>query len=66
MAKVVLTQKEKIAKHLNAGKTLTAEQARTKFSVAKPSARIRELRVSGMSILSTKNRQGTPAWKLAA
>jgi hypothetical protein len=58
-----LSQKAQIEKLLRRGRVLTAAQLR-ELGVTKPSARICNLRNDGLKIVSTTNRQGTPAWKL--
>lgn len=59
-----VTQKERIVKFLTKGRLLTAKQAKS-FGIEKPSARICELRKKGLNILSTTNKSGVSAWKLA-
>lgn len=58
-----VSQKSQIEKLLRRGRVLTAAQLR-ELGVQKPSARICNLRDDGLQILSTTNKQGTPAWKL--
>lgn len=44
------TQTEKVAKYLKAGRTLTAREARSRFSIKNLRARIFDLREAGMNI----------------
>lgn len=44
------TQVEKVARYLKAGRTLTAREARARFSIQNLRARIFELREAGMNI----------------
>lgn len=59
-----LSQKAQLVKFLSKNATLSADQALTKFGIQKLSARVRELRVSGVNIATTKNRKGETAYKL--
>lgn len=61
-----LSQKSKLVKHLSKNANLTREQALNKFGVTKLSARVRELRMSGMNIENTRTRRGEFAYKLVA
>lgn len=59
-----LSQKSKLVKFLATNATLTREQAEKKFGVTKLSARVRELRLSGLQIENTRTRRGVFAYKL--
>lgn len=63
--KAKVTQNQRIKSFLNKGKLLSTKQIRSMYRAAKPSARIRELRVSGLNIKSTTNTKGNFAYVLA-
>ena len=64
--KAKVTQNQRITNFLTKGKVLSTKQIRSMFRAAKPSARIRELRVSGHDILSVTNTKGNFAYWLNA
>lgn len=64
MTKVKPTQQERMLKFMANGRMLSPTQARTLFAVAKPSARISELRDLGYDIVSTKNTKNRFAYQL--
>jgi L-lactate utilization protein LutB len=45
-----ITQVEKVARYLRAGRTLTAREAQARFSIKNLRARVSELRAAGMQI----------------
>jgi len=50
MTTQTLTQAEKVARYLRAGRTLTAREAQARFSIKNLRARVCELRSAGMLI----------------
>lgn len=64
MTKAKMTQKSRMLNFMADGRMLSPKQARTLFSVAKPSARICELRDDGHEIISTKNTKNRFAYQL--
>ena len=59
-----MSQNAKIAKFLKSGKKLSNAQALSQYGVKNLSARICELRQSGMGIQTVKTKAGTTAYAL--
>lgn len=60
------SQTQKIIKHLSAGKTLTAAQAKRLYGVKRMSARVLDLRQAGYPVLSGKSKAGTTSYRLGS
>jgi len=60
------SQTQKILNHLNSGKSLTAAQAKRLYGVKRMSARVLDLRQSGVPVFSSKSKAGTIAYRLGS
>ena len=57
MTKITANAKTRLLSYLKNGKTLTVAQARSRFKIANPTARIADLRADGANIV-TEMREG--------
>jgi hypothetical protein len=57
MTKITANAKTRLLSYLKNGKTLTVAQARSRFKIANPTARISDLRADGANIV-TEMREG--------